>query len=534
MRIEYLYLQDYKNLRDFEISFDPKFSTSILIGLNGTGKSNVLEALVRIFRELDLERPSDFAYKIRYSIRKYMVEVSSNLKGDEKVVYRVGKLGEKNTQGNGKDENFGLKEISKRKFFQEKSKYLPRYVFGYYSGPSKRMERLFDEHQRRFYQQLIQEGQETPPLRPLLYARHIHSQFVLLAFFSEEDEKIQEFLRRHLRIEGLDSVLFVLREPPWKSSRGDPRFWNARGFVQKFLSHLYDASLAPIRLKFMVQIGFRKRQTLEHLYLYLPDLKHLQRVANQYPSQPEFFKALESTYISELLREVRIRVKVRNVDGALTYQELSEGEQQLLMVLGLLRFTNEEESLFLLDEPDTHLNPAWTLQYLDFLKMIVGDQPTSQIIMATHDPLILGGVENEQVRILEFTDDSSKIRVTKPGLDPNRMDYPQILTEIFGLRSIINPELTRLLDEKRELAAKESLTEEELKRLDELNQKLEEFDFTSVVRDPAYEPFVKALRQKEKEKHLDKLLLTTEERKMRLKLALQILEELEKDMQKRK
>ena len=28
------------------------------------------------------------------------------------------------------------------------------------------------------------------------------------------------------------------------------------------------------------------------------------------------------------------------------------------MVLGLLRFTKEDEALFLLDEPDTHLNPA--------------------------------------------------------------------------------------------------------------------------------------------------------------------------------
>jgi len=36
----------------------------------------------------------------------------------------------------------------------------------------------------------------------------------------------------------------------------------------------------------------------------------------------------------------------------------SEGEQQLLLVLGLLKFTAEEEALFLLDEPDTHLNPC--------------------------------------------------------------------------------------------------------------------------------------------------------------------------------
>ena len=526
MRVEFLHLPNYKNLRDFSISFSPNHFVTILVGQNGTGKSNILEALITIFRDLDLERSSSFDYTIRYTVDRYKVEIQNK---NNKLRFRISDL-EAGQMALLQDEADGLQSISKKAFFSNKRTYLPRYVFGYYSGPSQRMKQLFDEHQKRFYRELISEERETPPLRPLLYARHIHSQFALLAFFSEENPEIQDFLRKHLRIEEFDSALFVLREPPWKSPTGDPRFWKARGFVRQFLDTLYEAALAPMRLLLTVPISFRKQKKLEHIYLYLPDLAALQKVATtRYRSQQEFFKALESTYISDLLQEVRIRVKVRNADGALTYQELSEGEQQLLMVLGLLRFTNEEESLFLLDEPDTHLNPAWTLQYLEFLQMIVGENPTSQIIMTTHDPLILGGVHLEQVRILEFRKDGSGIRVTTPGRSPNRMDYPQILTEVFGLRSIINPEITRLLDEKRELAAKEHLTEEELKRLDELNQRLEEFDFTTVVRDPAYEPFVKALRQREREEGLDKFVLSKEERKRRIKLALQILKELERE-----
>ena len=78
---------------------------------------------------------------------------------------------------------------------------------------------------------------------------------------------------------------------------------------------------------------------------------------------------------------MRIRVKVRNADGSLTFRDLSEGEQQLLMVLGLLRFTKEDEALFLLDEPDTHLNPAWGIQYLEFLKKVVGAQKVDIVIL---------------------------------------------------------------------------------------------------------------------------------------------------------
>ncbi|MDT4289553.1 AAA family ATPase [Methylomonas sp. MO1] len=69
-------------------------------------------------------------------------------------------------------------------------------------------------------------------------------------------------------------------------------------------------------------------------------------------SPDELFKMLESTLLSEIISEVNIRVKVASSDEPLTFRELSEGEQQLLTVLGLLKFTGGKDSLFLLDEPD--------------------------------------------------------------------------------------------------------------------------------------------------------------------------------------
>lgn len=81
---------------------------------------------------------------------------------------------------------------------------------------------------------------------------------------------------------------------------------------------------------------------LEHLYLYLPGEDELKKLAAHYANTQEFFKALESTYISKILSGVRMRIQKRNAASLLTFRDLSEGEQQLLMVLGLLRFTKEE------------------------------------------------------------------------------------------------------------------------------------------------------------------------------------------------
>jgi predicted ATPase len=510
MRINKLIITEFKNLQDFSIDFDENSFTTVIVGQNGAGKSNLLEALIIIFRDLDLGINPSFKYQIDYTCRDYKVHVDADPNRKKSHMNIT-------VDGN---------KMSYKSFLKlGRECYLPNYVFGYYSGPSNRMEMHFEKHQDRFYQDLI-DGVEKP-LRPLLYARHVHSQFALLSFFYEQDKKILDFLKEHLRIENFDSVLFIMREPPWKSKDGDSRFWNSRGAVQKFLSKLYELSLSPLRIEQDVNLEFRKRARLEHLYLYLKDIDALMKLASDYPSPQEFFKALESTYISKLISEVRIRVKVRSANGSLTFVELSEGEQQLLMVLGLLRFTKEDESLFLLDEPDTHLNPAWSMRYLEFLKDIVGDQKTGHIIMTTHDPLVIAALERSQVRILQFDGKKGRFFAECPENDPIKMGYPEILTsDMFGLRSIINPSILKLLDEKRRLAIKEDLTIEERKRLSDLNQQLDDFDFTKVVRDPLYEPFVRALAEIERKEGLQAPILTKEQQEKRKQLAVEILSNL--------
>ena len=53
MRLERIYLPNFKNLRDFEIDFTLGSPTTVLVGRNATGKSNLIEAIVTIFRDLD-------------------------------------------------------------------------------------------------------------------------------------------------------------------------------------------------------------------------------------------------------------------------------------------------------------------------------------------------------------------------------------------------------------------------------------------------------------------------------------------------
>jgi hypothetical protein len=238
MRLDKLRIGSFKNLQDFSIDFDEQSLTTVLVGGNETGKSNLLEALVLIFRDLDLDAPPAFPYQLSYLCRGQSIQVDADPTGQGETV--------KITVDGA--------ALPYRRFIQEPGRrYSPNYIFGYYSGPSNRLESHFEKHQERFYRALLRGDDQA--LRPLFYARLVHSQFVLLSFFSEHDPEAVQFLSEYLGIEGLESVLFVMTQPPWQSKEGDPRFWRARGVVQRFLDKLYSVALAPIRLPQRVSLG---------------------------------------------------------------------------------------------------------------------------------------------------------------------------------------------------------------------------------------------------------------------------------------
>jgi predicted ATPase len=504
MKLDYLWVEAFKNLRDFKVEFEesPNELFAVILGRNGLGKSNLLEVLVVIFRDIFLGNETEFGYELRYTLHKGKTKVSvqSHPKRESLQTQFLFSV----TKEDGATEDLRRNDLTE----PAGRSWLPRHVFAYYSGPSDRLEEHFRPQQKQFYRDLLK-GKESP-FRPMFYARPVHSNFVLLAFFTKEDAVVLDFLRDKLRIEGLESVLFVLRKPKWKGlPGGDQRFWRATGTVQRFLARLWDMSLAPMRLPGTIPDGFDRPKKTQFLYLHLRNLECLRTLAQQAQTPADFFKELESTYMSSLIHETRIRVRVRQCDGSLTFRELSEGEQQLLTVVGLLRFTKEEESLFLLDEPDTHLNPVWGMDYLETLQRIADTGSDSQIIIATHDPLMISGMRKQQVLVLERTGVTGKIVAEHPEIDPRGMGISGILkSSMFGLRTTLDLPTQARLDERFELAAKEDRSDEEQSRLKQLSEELADAGFAQDFRDDNYQRYASAVA---KVRAAGRLVLTHEE-----------------------
>lgn len=494
MRIDKVYIENYKNLKQFNINLDEKEMKTVLLGKNATGKSNFLEAIILIFKNLDLSSDSKrelppFNYNILYFVGRDNHEVKISLVKSGYLIYVNGE------------------KQSLKSFFSEegKSLYQPKYVFTYYSGLSNKLKEHFWDHQKKFYDKIISDDfkeVELDPLRKLFYVQLVHSYFVLLAYFTHEDEDSKRFLNEVMDIEDIESILFILKMPDWAKNRikDNPSdiFWTAKGLVRPFLDKLWELSLAPIYNHKDVQTDFDDFESQEQLYLFLKGKDKLKELANTYTSNTALFKALESTYISKLISEVKIKVKKKNVDGSITFKELSEGEQQLLTVLGLLKFTKDEDSLILLDEPDTHLNPLWKWRYLEFLDKVVDRPARTQIILNTHDPLVIGSLRKEEVRIFRKKIDAT-VEIEVPSIDPRSMDITGILrSELFGLPSVLSQYMQIKLNRKRYLIFRienNQANKEEFEEFKIIEKEISDSGFNDATFDPWYTRYLEAMSE---------------------------------------
>ena len=151
------------------------------------------------------------------------------------------------------------------------------------------------------------------------------------------------------------------------------------------------------------------------------------------------------------------------------------------------------ESLFLLDEPDTHLNPSWCLDLLKNLREYGVNPKHSQILITTHSPLTFAGLEKNEVVILD-KDDDNKINSYHPTTSPKGLSFSSLLTsQFFRIEAPVDKDTAESLERMRELSINHNRTIDETKEFRKLVKELREVDFSRTVRDPLYNLFIKAM-----------------------------------------
>jgi ABC-type cobalamin/Fe3+-siderophores transport system ATPase subunit len=518
MRLDKVTIDGFKNLKQLEVDFDERRLTTVLIGQNGAGKSNLIEAITQVFRWVDLRRQEPrFQYRVDYRISGARVSLS-NMPGEPAI--RV-----------------DGQEVKRTEFEKHMDRWFPDLVFGYYSGGSRRLESLFDSHQRRYYDAIKLEDDEkvfakAQAERRLFYCRPIHGVLALLALFAFPERKVSDELASKLGITGFHSLLAHFREPWFARSkkaaeRIPANFWGAAGPAGRTARQFKQVAFHPLALDGNAIDDYRDKQQNESQYAtFLPSRQHLMDFASAFKSESEMFYALEAMDISDLIREMLVWVKRDNDDsGDVGFADLSDGERQLLMVLGLIRVSRGKRALFLLDEPDTHLNPHWQHSYLKLIEDwtgIAADADKCHIILTSHNPLTISALTRDEVRVMH-TDGSGAVAVDRPYVDPKGLGVSGVLTDIFGMPTTLDLPTQELIDDRNRLARIERLTDVQALTLEAINDQLRKLGFMYEERDELYREYLRKLDDVEL---ADAAPLTPEELKRRDETTREIVEQL--------
>lgn len=174
------------------------------------------------------------------------------------------------------------------------------------------------------------------------------------------------------------------------------------------------------------------------------------------------------------------QVRARVLGATVTLDDLSDGYQSIVAfaadVMSVLfaRWADlgAAEGVVILDELGSHLHPRWRMRIVERLRVLF---PRVQFLVTTHDPLCLRGLRDGEVVVLERLEDAERTVVARTDLPPiSGMRVDQLLTsELFGLRSTVDPVLEEAFDEYFALQARRELTPREEQRMAELAHQLE-------------------------------------------------------------
>jgi restriction system-associated AAA family ATPase len=127
-----------------------------------------------------------------------------------------------------------------------------------------------------------------------------------------------------------------------------------------------------------------------------------------------------------------------DIAQSLDYVSLSDGEHQQAQIFGVFSMIVEANALFVLDEPESHFNPQWRVQFVKrLLELPVPSRGPQEVLMTSHAPFVPTDIKREQVHIFK-KDGSEGVSVDNPGIETYGATFDRILDHCFGVRPPIS------------------------------------------------------------------------------------------------
>lgn len=339
MKLVELYIDDFKNLKDFKIKFEEE-GINFLVGQNGTGKSNLFEAIIEIFLYLLGEQVEIFNFMIKYKINEEDIKIEY----DNKIL----KL---NNRGRSQ-------RIPKSK--------LPEMILTYYSGHNRRIDKYVQKYEKAYRgdtgSKLISETKES---RKIFGVQNNHKQILLLMLSIIEQNKKFNILERIGVNKEHFSAKLILKKPIFFKEKevesmglGDIDYlWKIQGKLKDFLDELIIGNHGDT---IDGQEGFISDDQFFYITLRADILEKF--IQNE--SILKLFNCFDDLYLLDMIEKIEIKLE-KESGSLIKLNDLSDGEIQTFIFNTLVEVFEEKRCLILLDEPDAFLHPEWQIKLFE-------------------------------------------------------------------------------------------------------------------------------------------------------------------------
>lgn len=192
--------------------------------------------------------------------------------------------------------------------------------------------------------------------------------------------------------------------------------------------------------------------------------------ADLYTSTSHYVSETVPTLASDqrIMRFKFVRFTKQGVAEPMMLKELSDGEHQLLHSLGLCLLFRDTNSLFLLDEPETHFNPDWRANFISRLRQCLpgNGECAQEMLITTHTPFLISDSKPEKVLVFAKDKSSGKVSISHPDYNTLGASINKITMSTFCKRETIGGHAQAMLETLR-MRFEQGENESEL--IDEIN-----------------------------------------------------------------
>jgi predicted ATPase len=393
MRLKSVFISQYKNLRNFSLDFDGTSFIDVFVGKNGSGKSNLFEALIEIFRHLvefgGTENPIGFDYRIAY-------EIDGN---ETTIAWENEKL-----------------TINGRERKTLGSTPLPENILVYYSGHNDTVKELVDRYETAFRKRI--KGADLTESRKFYgIGPEYKSLLLAMLLMQPEGNTAREYVRQKLGIERLGLpipgtndltepvVRLTLLRPAYALGKSEfnieandesDRYWRAAGITREFLNIL-TLCLESTPGNLTVNQGYFPSDDYYVLYLSLRKLQA--QFQNLRPQN--VFRMFDNLKTLGMLGEISIPLRLTDgSDGDIGF--FSDGQFQSVHIYAIAEFFKDRNCITLLDEPDAFLHPEWQFEFLrQVFEISEAATAKNHVLMSSHSAATLCSLEERQIRLFK-------------------------------------------------------------------------------------------------------------------------------------